>query len=268
MDRLVATQEVSIEHRLLLSLLRLYACFPFSMNLGVAELRSNLTKAVELGADDWLSWRSPFDDTLQDMLRCAFGVSVGEHSSQNLLDTAKKHPLLLLRKLDRITIALYNDAAASNGTEIAKEGVVTGQCLGGPIEAKVNGNTMMVQVKHWGYNYTETSWLLVLDIISAVPHEVLFGCAVPMGLTDLLDLYLALIHIQSQFQTSDRLIILKEKFFVFLERFKSSGSNHWEPWIGSPMNQFPSLGAIRNTLTSCGFMTQEEAMDSVKKAYA
>ncbi|KAG7347840.1 DUF3677 domain containing protein [Nitzschia inconspicua] len=252
---------------LLLALLRLYAYFPFSMNLGVAAHRSNLTKAVELCADDWLCWRSPFDDSLQDMLGCAFSHNIMEQSGRSLVDTAKKHPLLLLRKIDRITIALETDAMASEKASNEKVGFISSCALEGPIEARVNDITMLVQVKHWGYNYTEPSWFLILDVISAVPQEVLFGCAIKMGLTNVFDLYLRLIYIQSQLNAGERLSVLKEKFSGLLSNFKSSKCPRWESWLASPMPQFPTSGAIRNTLMSCGLISQEEALESVKKAH-
>jgi hypothetical protein len=265
MERLPHQKEF-VQDRLLLSLLRVYAYFPFSLNLGVAALRSNLTKAVEMFADDWLAWRSPFDDTLQDILKCAFGHGGGEVPAQMLVDTAKKHPLLFLRKLDRIILALENDAMASKKGTIEKEGTMAGQSLGGPVEAIVRGKPMMIHVKHWGYIYTESSWMLILDVISAVPQEVLFGCAWKMGLTNLLNVYLRLIYIQSQLQISDRLSLLKERFAVFVGEFKPSPL--WESWLASNMTEFPSLGAIRNTLMSCGIISHQEAMESIKKAQA
>jgi integrator complex subunit 1 len=262
MERLPHQNEL-VQERLLLSLLRLYAYFPFSMNLGAASLRSNLTKAVEICADHWLSWRSPFDDTLQDVLRCVFGQGGGEVNAQMLVDTAKKHPLLLLRKLDRIILALVNDAMASNSGENAKEDTMIGQSLEGAVEAIVRGKPMTIQVKHWGYKYTESSWMLVLDVLVAVPQEVLLGCAWKMGLINLLNIYVRLIHIQSQLRTSGRLSMLKERFSVVLGEFKTSTC--WESWLSSTMIEFPSLGAIRNSLTSCGIISHKEAMESIKK---
>lgn len=267
MERLSNADE-NFRRRLSLSLLRLYASFPFTLNLGNAALRSCLTETVERCADEWLSWRSPFDDSLQDMVNSVLCSHSSSRSAQNLIDSAKKHPLLLLRKLDRITAKLENDALVHERPANEKSGIVVGQTLGGPIEAIVGGKPMKVNVKHWGYNYTEPQWLAILDVLAAVPNEVLFGCAIKMGLTDLLDVYLRLIFVQSQLRTSDRLSKLKGLFSEFLAAFKTHGSNSWDLWLASSMPGCPSLGANRNTLMRCGFISHEEALESVKKAHA
>jgi hypothetical protein len=254
--------------KLSLSLLRLYTCFPFSLNLGMAALRANLTETVEEYADEWLSWRSAFDDSLQDMVNSVVCYNSSSRSAQSMIDSAKKHPLLLLRKLDRIISQLETDAfvhGQSPGTE--KGGFIVGHTLGGPLEAKVGGKLMKIDVKHWGYNYTEQCWMIVLDVLSAIPSEVLFGCGIKMGLADLLNVYLRLFYVQSQLRTSDRLSKLKDHFSEFLAIFKSHGTEAWDLWLASSITECSSLGANRNLLLSCGFISHEEAMQSVKKAH-
>jgi hypothetical protein len=254
---------------LLLSLLRIYACLPFSMNLGAAALRSNLKEAVDICSNDWLSWRAPFDDPLQDMLLTALASNASPRSVQSLIDAAKKHPLLLLRKLDRMETALENDALAITSTGAGdRPGVIVGQGLDGPLQVKVKGKSMQVNLIHWGYNYTEHIWMVILDVISAVPSEVLFGCALKMGLTDLLDLYISLVFVQSQLRTSDRLSKLKGKLSDIFTVFKSVNINSWDVWLASKNRHLTSLGATRNILMCCGFISHEQAIQNVKKAHS
>jgi hypothetical protein len=264
MDRL---QNKADESRrwLLLSLLRLYAYFPFSMNLAVSTLRSSLTEAVAVCAYDWLSWRSPMDDSLQDMLNTALSANASPRSVQTLVDAAKKHPLLLLRKIDRMTIALEKDALAleniSGSTD--KAGLIFGKSLDPPLEAMVDGKLLKIDVKHWGFNYTEQIWMIVLDVIAAVPTEVLFGCALKMGLTDLLGVYLRLVFIQSQLRTSDRFSKLKGRLSEIFVVFKASNNDIWDAWLASTNSDLASLGATRNIMMSCGFISQKEAMENI-----
>ncbi len=255
--------------QLQLSLLRVYTYFPLSMNLGAAVLRSNLMEAVEISGNDWLSWRSPLDDSLQEMLNSALSNTPSQRSIQALGDAAKKHPLLLLRKLDTMANMLEEDATIDTDRATGDEfGFIVGQGLNGALTANVNGKKMKVNVKHWGYSYRERVWSTILDVVSGVPNEVIFQCGLKMGVLDLLGLYLRLVLVQSQLRTKiDRLAKLKEKLSEFLGKFKSSNLRAFDLWMASSNNGLPSLGATRNILVGCGFISPQQAMESVKKAY-
>ena len=253
---------------LLLSLLRIYTYFPLSMNLGAATLRSSLMEAVEISADDWLSWRSPLDDSLQEMLDTALSNAPSQRSIQSLIDTAKKHPLLLLRKLDKMEIILENDAMVVDNEFMSDTvGLITGQGLNEPLSAKANGKKMKINVKHWGYSYREHVWSTILDLISAIPNEVLFQCGLKMGVLDLLGVYLRLVLVQSQLTKIDQLAKLKERLSEFLGKFKLANLKAFDLWMASGNSGLPSLGATRNILVGCGFLSHQQAMESVKKAY-
>ena len=84
----------------------------------------------------------------------------------------------------------------------------------------------------------------------------------------MLGLYLRLVLVQSQLRTKiDRLAKLKEKLSEFLGKFKSSNLNAFDLWMASSNKGLPSLGATRNILVGCGFLSPQQAMESVKKAY-
>jgi len=168
---------------LLASVLRVYAYFPHFLNLGVATLRTALKEAVDKFAGEWLSWRSPMDDMFEDHM---LSLSI-HHYQQNqqpqtgptgyavpaLLDDAKKHPLLILRKLGRMEELLEEDATSSGclanfqSLEGENRGVIVGRSLAAPMPAKVGGNAFHVTVQHWGYSFTEQLWISILEIVTS-----------------------------------------------------------------------------------------------------
>ena len=253
---------------LLLSLLRIYAYYPFSINLGDPILRSNLKEAVVMSADDWKLWRSPLDDSIEDLFDSVFSTISSARSIQSLVDISKKHPLLLLRKLNNMNIALEKDSTVVDN-KIAfydKAGTITGENLGGSLQANVEGQIIKLKVMHWGLRYTEYFWSAILDIISSVPNEVLFECAPYMGLLDVLDTYLRLIFVQSHLRTdTGRLRKLKEKLSEFLAEFKLANPIAYDSWMARTNCGLPSLGATRNVLVVCNFMTAKDAIAHIRK---
>ncbi|KAL3939586.1 MAG: hypothetical protein SGBAC_005714 [Bacillariaceae sp.] len=264
-ERMKGADESSL-FRLHAIILRIYAYFPQSMNLGVAVLRTVLKSSVDNLAIHWLSWRSPMDDEYQDMLEAVVGSTVPTRLVQALAEAAKKHPLLLLRKTPYLKQVLANDAFAIDRTEAnGKSGIVVGQNASGPIVAKMEGRLVKLSVKHWGFNYTESIWIALLEIVSNAPTEVLYGCGLKMGMTDFLETYLRLMFIQTQLRTSDRFPRLKRKYGDMLKAFEKSNPEEWEIWLNTKMADLHSLGAVRNVLMSCDFISHQQAIDYVKK---
>lgn len=148
-------------------ILRMYAYFPYSMNLGVPVLRTVLKSAVELHATTWLSWRSPMDDQLQDLFESVISNRSPPRLVQALSDIAKKHPLLLLRKVPFMEHALSVDAiACDRSVANDQRGIIFGQNPNGVLTAKVDGRLVKLTAKHWGFNFTENLWAAFLDIVS------------------------------------------------------------------------------------------------------
>ena len=155
---------------LLASVLRVYACFPQHMNLGIAMLRSALKEAVEKFPSEWLSWRSPMDDVFENFMILLVQSGVPGLIFPALVDDAKKHPLLILRKLGRMEELLEHDATAQSASLVDSErrGVISGCSLTDPVIARVDAITSLkVTVRHWGYNYTESIWISFLDIVTS-----------------------------------------------------------------------------------------------------
>lgn len=167
-EQIMETEEERVKSMLLAVLLRVYSCFPQLMNLSVAILRSHLKSAVEAHATDWLCWRSPMDDRFQDMFDSLVSSGTPQRLVQALSEEAKKHPLLLLRRLPSLQHALEVDAIACEQNETnEKRGVLFGKSPNGPLAANVEGELVKFKVTHWGFNFTEGLWVSILEIISA-----------------------------------------------------------------------------------------------------
>jgi hypothetical protein len=281
---------------LLASVLRVYACYPQHMNLGVAVLRAALKEAVEKFPMDWLSWRSPMDDVFEDLMTSLVQSGVPGRDVQALVDDAKKHPLLILRKLGRMEELLGQDAS-SRGVHLdtEKPGAIVGGNLTDIPSAKVEPNIQGGTMNPWGYNYTDIIWISFLDIVTsgksfhvvvtgdfshlrehtphsrrkticcfAVHNEVLFGCGLKMGLDNFIDVYLRLVTVQSQPRTSERLTRLKGKLSDFFAAFKASNRDGWDEWLVRDVNGLKSLGSARKVLLRCDLLSHQEAVDSVK----
>jgi len=169
-DNLDRAIDEKVRGILLASILRVYACFPQHMNLGVAMLRSALKEAVEKFASEWLSWRSPMDDVFENLMMLLVQSGVPGLVVPALVDDAKKHPLLILRKLGRMEELLEQDATAHSAFlgDSERRGVISGRSLIDPVIARVDATTSLkVTVRHWGYNYTESIWISFLDIVTS-----------------------------------------------------------------------------------------------------
>lgn len=249
-------------------LLRIYAYFPQLMNLGDATLRSYLKSAVETHANVWSCWRSPMDDMYQDLFDSLISNGSPHRMVQALSEVAKKHPLLLLRRLPALQQALEMDAIACEQNETnEKQGTLFGTNPNGLLTAKVDGELIKLKVTHWGFNFTESLWVSFLEIISALPKEVLFGCGLKMGIHDFLGVYLRLMFVQTQLMTNERFVRFKGKFAEFLNSFSSCNKSGWDEWLNLEVDELGSLGVTRNVLMSCDFISHQQAIDSVKQKY-
>lgn len=106
--------------------------------------------------------------------------------------------------------------------------------------------------------------IFLTAIPGTVPHEVLFGCGLSMGLKSFLSTYLRLMSIQTQLRTGDRLGKLKVKLSDFFSVFKCANSAGWNQWMGEEVAGLSSLGSTRNVLVSCDLISCQEAIESAK----
>ena len=108
------------------------------------------------------------DDRFQDMFDSLASSGTPQRLVQALSEGAKKHPLLLLRRLPSLQHTLEVDATACEKNETnEKRGVLFGKSPNGLLTAKTEGELVKVKVTHWGFNFTEGLWVSFLEIVSA-----------------------------------------------------------------------------------------------------
>lgn len=241
-------------------LLRIYLYYPKWMSLGTATLRTALVEASMKHADCWTEWRSIFDDKIDNMVSGVFSGDM--RATRHLADMARSHPLLVLRKLGCIVRLLDDDATASCSCDKDSRGVIYGMPLSGPVDATIGGRPLRVTVRHWGYNYTEPVWVALLDVISAIPGEVLFNGGTRLGLLSLLESYVKLITVQLQLRTVDKAARLKSKLSECFAAFRRTAVRNWNDWLGQTIDD----SEVRHVLMSCDFITPQEAIESLRQS--
>jgi len=239
--------------------LRLYLNFPFWMDLGSAEARTTLMHASETFANSWVDWVSSFDDKIDEMLHA---ISTGElKCTKQLAEMSRKQPLLILRKLPKLSAILKEDATIDSTDPANQRGAITGQNLSGKRDVKFHGKLVKMNVQHWGYTYTEPLWVSLLDVLSSMPREVLFTCGLKSGLLDLLTVYLQLMSVQLQLLSASKSARLKAKLDGAFTTFKQCNADAWTEWLVSNIGE----SQVRHLLMSCDFISPQEAMDCAKK---
>lgn len=252
-------QNPQLRSRLQSAILRLYTYYPKRMKLGNPTLRGVLIEAAKTGR--WLSWRSSLDAQMDDMLS-SLKSNPSKRIVQALADLSKSHPLLVLRKLPCMVQLLEDDACVQKYNNA--RGRMCGENLAGPLGATIAGKPIKVTVQHWGYSFTESLWISLLDVLMCIPKEVLFSCGSTMGLFDVWGIYARLLFVQCQLQSNPARV--KSKFSDVLNVFKRTDPKGWESWLESMQPALPSLDKTRNVLMSCSLITPETSVDDLRRA--
>ena len=137
-----------------------------------------------------------------------------------------------------------------------------GDNLNGPAEAIYHEKNVKVKVQHWGYMFTDSLWLAIVETLMLIPPELLFPCGVAMGIQELLETYVKLLLIQSGLYNRDKTARLKGRFSDLLGVFEKSYG--WHDWLASKDHELKSLGSMRNILISCGLITTDRAMSNIR----
>jgi hypothetical protein len=237
-------------------LLRLYLCFPNWMDLGSAAARQVLMSAAEDNAANWLSWRSTHDDKINEVLDlfCSGDTRVGK----SLADLARKQPLLILRKIPWLSILLKRDATIDFESQQERRGVTTGQNVAGKRDAMFRGTLVQVSVLHWGYTFTESLWVAVLDVLFSMPREVLFRCGAKVGLTGLLETYLLLMSVHLQLLGANKAERVKTKLADAFSAFRETNPDGWQTWLRTKIED----SEVRHLLLSCNFISPQECSEA------
>ena len=245
--------------RVAVAVLRVYASFPYFVNLGNAKLRSVLLTASN--SADWIPWRTPIDAPIGNILE-ALKSNHSQRLVQGLVDYAKSHPLILLRRLDLMAAVLKEDAGNTQPLRSAGRVRVYGESFSGAATALINGSKMKVIIRHWGYSYSDPLWVSLIEVLLSVPREVLFTCGLGMGLENFLGVYAKMLYIQSQLQNRDKTARLKSRFSDLLKIFEKHEG--WNGWLSSKLDGLESLGSMRNVLVSVSLISTDQAMANIR----
>lgn len=250
--------EDTIRNALEVVFLRLYLCFPHWMDLGSVAAREALMNASERQSQSWSHWRSSYDDKISGMLDA---LSSGEvRVTKSLSELSRKQPLFVLRELPKMTDLLQTDAAILSDDQRERKGVITGRDMSGDLVTVLHGKVVKMTVQHWGYSFTEPLWTSLLDVLAAMPREVLFSCGLKVGLMDFLTIYLELLSVQLQLMSAHSAARLKGKLDDFFIMFRQINLKGWQQWLGSKTDE----SEVHHLLVSCNFISPEEAIESRK----
>ena len=178
------------------TLLRLYALHPYEMPLSEALLREKLLNLTSSYAHVWVEWQCPLDEQIRSLLQ-QLAKTPHQRLLQALTDISKQHPLIVARNFSLITQLLEDDAVAIVRQPAEKRGRLHAN-TNLFASCNVDQSSVKVKVKHWGYGFTEMVWISFLDVLAALPKEVLFhSCGLKMGTLKVIEQYLKLIYVQT-----------------------------------------------------------------------
>lgn len=240
-------------------LLRMYLLNPHWMNLGNLPVRTALLDAAQSYPLHWITWRRSFDDQIENMMDSL--LSGEKRMARPLADLSRSHPLLVLRLIPDIVALLEEDAVA--GSDLTAFEKVNGRSVGSPRGATVRGVDVNVVVRHWGLSYSEPLWSALLDVVTSIPNELLFGTGLQLGVLDFFATYLKLLSVQLQLLSADKSKRLAEKLRDVFATFQGTNSSSWMSWLGTTMDEMGR--EVRHVLMNCNFITPQEAIESLKE---
>lgn len=256
------------------TLLRIYVYFPSLIGLGDATLRKELLHAAAIFAHDFVQWRCPIDDQVNEMLN---NLSQYPHQRlvQSIVDLSKKHPLIIVKQLKQFLQILNEDGKCTFGNNnninnningnvnqvqmqvVEKRGRVHADD-GKVALAKIDvisptTTTVKVKVRYWGNSFTEPIWISILDILLSLPNEVLFAssCSFELGLFDLLCVYLKLIVIQKVMKSEQNTTRIRSKMASLIQSFKECNPDKWTLWLSSEIHDARKWGTVSELCSKC-----------------
>ena len=262
------------------AILRLYFLQPTRMNLGSSPVRAALLRASVARARTWTHWRSSLDDLLEEAISSLSFVRESNVAastatstanlgrlpwSRVLLDHARRHPLLILRKTARFLDILEEDATVPSFDRVStSSGRIDASPLVGPAEARWMSNSVVrVHIKHWGFSFTEQLWNTVLDIYLNIPKEVLFHSGLQLGFLDLLNCYLRLLSVQMGCLTGEPTARLKTKFAQVLQSLQTANNTAYQAWWSTDAEEGMP---VRNLLVGTNLLSPQQAIQSIRSS--
>jgi len=235
-------------------LLRLYVMSPLKMDLSNSKLRNALLQASNDHLPSWLYWRSPLDSQFSEMLS-NLTQSPHQRLAQAITDISKQHPLILLRHLNDINKKLLEDGSGrdSDQQRLMKRGRIFGRHPSGDTVAKVGDHTLKVTIVLWGYSFNEPVWDSIVEVLIALPLEVVFTCGVKIGLTKILETYLKLFGVQIvELNLESNIIRVRDKFLKFIESFRIHNTDAFSDWLQQDVSDWGKVGKVHQLLSVAG----------------
>eukprot|EP00581_Thalassiosira_minuscula_P003929 CAMPEP_0183747604 /NCGR_PEP_ID=MMETSP0737-20130205/67347_1 /TAXON_ID=385413 /ORGANISM="Thalassiosira miniscula, Strain CCMP1093" /LENGTH=2129 /DNA_ID=CAMNT_0025983317 /DNA_START=37 /DNA_END=6424 /DNA_ORIENTATION=+ len=251
--RLILEKMEGKKHALLLYsvLLRLYLMSPLKMNLSDSKLRNALLEASNDNSPSWLYWRCPLDSQLSEMLS-NLTKSPHQRLVQSATDIAKQHPLIFVRHLSTICQKLVKDGSGrdSDKHRLMKRGRIFGKHPSGDAVAKIGNHTVKVTIVLWGYSFNEPVWTSVLDVLVALPLEVIFKCGAGIGLTEILEIYLKLFGVQTlDLNSESNIVRIREKFMNLTDLIRKCNAEYFEDWMQRRVSDWSNVANVRQMLS-------------------
>jgi len=219
-------------------MLHLYTYLPSTISLRDAKVRELLLKAADSFSPAWLSWCCPLDSKLKTKIRHAV-QNPHQITVQAVADVSKQHPLLVARHIGYMIELLEQDGRSAHPEE---EDERLGRCHTVRNEfatAIYDQETVRLSTRHWGYSFTQNSWLGVLDSVTSLPKEVLFHKSTfKMGLLELFNLYIKLLTVQLRLAKENYVSIraIVARFTNILKSFREANVQGYDFWAKSEID--------------------------------
>ena len=219
-------------------LLRLYILHPLKMSLSDSKLRNTLLQFSTDNLPLWLEWTCPLDEQVNEMITNLI-KSPHQRLVQSVTDIARQHPLIFVRHLNLISQKLMLDGTGRDEADqhLMQKGRIFGKNPSSPdtLVAQIGEQTYRVSVVMWGYSFNEYAWTSILDILLALPNEVIFSsCGIKLGLSEVLEAFLRLFDVQMiELQSDKNIAGLLDKFNKIVQSFKKCQPKLFQEWANS-----------------------------------
>ena len=231
-------------------ILRLYLTYPDDMKFSAdPNLRILLLQASGRKPQSWLNWRCPLDSHI-----CEVFSSFLSHQQliQAANDLTKKHPLLIVRHMSILEHSLEQDASGRDegGRHLPKRGRVGGTHISQKMPAVVGGRNISVTIVRWGYSFNESVWCTTLDVMLALPNEILFGLCDHVSLMKVLDLCLKLLMVQIvELDAENVITVIREKYKRLIKTFRECQGDAYNNWLSRDLSGWGGIETLLRSVT-------------------
>ena len=259
--------------------LRLYLLHPLWVNTGTAQVRTVLLKSAEENERHWSCWVSRMDDQFDDLIET---LAIGDARVVKVFcEQSRKYPLLVLRKTRAFLTVLGQDASPSSPPEQQQNAgslsssllsaaaagsppKVRGNNIGRPVEAMMDDRKITVNIRYWGYEFSEAIWMGVLEIYCGIPKEVLYFSGQELGLWNLWMCVLQLLLVQLHLTSANSVTKIKAKLAEMMNMYRDVNATGYFQWLSNPMEDDVGTTEVRNALVSLNLLSPKDAIESLK----